>query len=148
VLAALQSGAAVASTGPLVVATVNGVGPGGLVTGTNASVSLSISLYAPDWVPVDEVRVVVNGATPITVPPASFVASTTDSHLRTATLTVPMPAGKDAWLVVEAGVARTQAGPYKAGTPWNKLMRGIYPIAITNPIFVDVNGGGYTPPGL
>jgi hypothetical protein len=35
-----------------------------------------------------------------------------------------------------------------AGTPWNKIMKGIYPIAITNPIFVDVNGGGYTPPGL
>ena len=148
VLTALQSGAAVASTGPLVLATANGVGPGGLVTGTNASVSLSISLYAPDWLPVDEVRVVVNGAAPIPVPLASFVADATDSRLRKATLTVPMPAGKDAWLVVEAGVSRTQTGPYKVGTPWNKLMRGIYPIAITNPIFVDVNGGGYTPPGL
>jgi len=148
VLTALQSGAAVASTGPLVLATANGVGPGGLVTGTNASVSLSISLYAPDWLPVDEVRVVVNGAAPLPVPLASFVTDATDSRLRKATLTVPMPAGKDAWLVVEAGVSRTQTGPYQVGTPWNKLMRGIYPIAITNPIFVDVDGGGYTPPGL
>ena len=148
VLTALQHGAAVASTGPLLDVSVNGIGPGGLVAGPNASVSLLINLYAPDWVPVDEVRVVVNGAAPIQVPLASFTASTVDPRLRTATVTLPMPAGKDAWLVVEAGVPRAQAGPYLAGTPWNRIMKGIYPIAITNPIFVDVDGGGYTPPGL
>ncbi len=149
VLTALQHGAAVASTGPMLDVSIGGVGPGGLVPGpAGSSVTLSISLYAPDWVPVDEVRVVVNGSTPIQVPMASFTASATDFRLRTTTVTVPMPVGKDAWLVVEAGVSRSQAGPYMAGTPWNKIMKGIYPIAITNPIFVDVNGGGYTPPGL
>jgi hypothetical protein len=148
VLTALRSGAAVASTGPLLDVSVGGVGPGGLVAGPASQVSLAISLYAPDWVPVDEVRVVVNGAAPIPVPLSAFTASTTDFRLRTATVTVPMPAGKDAWLVVEAGVARSQTGPYLAGTPWNKIMKGIYPIAITNPIFVDANGGGYTAPGL
>ena len=118
------------------------------MTGPAASVSLSIALYAPDWVPVDEVRVVVNGSAPILVPMGGFTASPTDSRLRTATVTVPMPATNDAWLVVEAGVARNQTGPYLAGTPWNKVMKGIYPIAVTNPIFVDANGGGYTAPGL
>jgi hypothetical protein len=148
ILTALRSGAAVASTGPFLDVSINGIGPGGLVPGPVASVTLNISLYAPDWVPVDEVRVVVNGATPIQVPLASFTASATDFRLRTATVSVPMPTGKDAWLVVEAGVARAQTGPYKVGTPWNKIMKGIYPIAVTNPIFVDANGGGYTPPGL
>ena len=113
------------------------------------SVSVVIALHAADWVPVDEVRVVVNGsATPILVPLSSFTASTTDFTLKTATVTVPLPAGKDAWLVVEAGVARNQTGAYRAGTPWNRIMKGLYPIAITNPIFVDVTGSGYTPPGL
>jgi hypothetical protein len=149
VLTALRNGAAVASTGPMLDVAVGGVGPGGLVTATAGSVTLTISLYAPDWVPVDEVRVVVNGGAPIQVPLASFTPSTTDSRLRTASnVVIPMPVGKDAWLVVEAGVARAQTGAYLVGTPWNKIMRGIYPIAITNPIFVDVNGGGYTPPGL
>ncbi len=148
VLTALRSGAAVASTGPLLDVSVGGVGPGGVVTGSNATVTLSISLYAPDWVPVEEVRVVVNGAAPILVPMTSFTAPTTDFRLRTTTVSIPMPAGKDAWLVVEAGVPRTQVGAYRAGTPWNKIMKGIYPLAVTNPIFVDVNGGGYTPPGL
>jgi hypothetical protein len=148
VLTALKGGAAVASTGPLLDISINGVGPGGLVSGAGASVTLSISLYAPDWLPVDEVRVVVNGATPIQVPMASFTASATDFRLRKTTFPVPMPVGKDAWVVVEAGVPLGTTGAYLPGTPWNKIMRGIYPIAITNPIFVDVNGGGYTPPGL
>ncbi len=150
VLTALRSGAAVASTGPLLDVSINGVGPGGLVPGSAASVTLDIALYRPDWVPVDEVRVVVNGSTtPIQVPMASFTASTTDFRLWTATVTVPMPAtGTDAWVVVEAGVPLSTVGAYLPGTPWTKIMKGIYPIAVTNPIFVDANGGGYTPPGL
>jgi hypothetical protein len=148
VLTALRSGAAVASTGPLLDVSIGGIGPGGLVSGSGASVTLSISLYAPDWVPVDEVRVVVNGATPILVPLASFSASAADFRLRSITVTVPMPVGKDAWVVVEAGVPLSTTGAYLPGTPWTKIMKGIYPIAVTNPIFVDVNGGGYTPPGL
>ena len=145
---ALLAGAAVASTGPLLDVSINGSGPGKLVSGPVSSVTLSISLYASDWVPVDEVRVVVNGAAPLLVPMASFTNSATDSRLRTATVSVPMPLGKDAWVVVEAGVARTQTGAYRAGTPWNRIMKGIYPLAVSNPIFIDANGGGYTPPGL
>lgn len=146
VLKALQAGAAVASTGPLLDVAVNGTGPGGLVAGPVASVTLTINLYAPDWVPVDEVRAIVNGAVQ-SVPLSSFTPSTTDSRLRTATVTLAMPTtGKDAWIVVEAGVPLTTTGAYAAGTPWAKIMKGIYPIAVTNPIFVDVTGGGYTPP--
>lgn len=148
VLAALRAGAAVASTGPLLNVAVGSTGPGGLVAGPVASVTLTIALHAAEWVPVDEVRVVVNGGTPIPVSLASFTPSTTDFTLRTATVTVPMPSGRDAWLVVEAGVSRSQSGVYRSGTPWNRIMKGIYPIAVTNPIFVDVTGSGYTPPGL
>lgn len=147
-LVALRSGAAVASTGPLLDVAVNGVGPGGLVPGPAATVTVAISLYAPDWVPVDEVRVVVNGVAQV-VPMASFTASATDFRLRTATLSgLAMPAGRDAWVVVEAGVPLSTTGTYQVGTPWSKIMKGIYPIAVTNPVFVDVTGGGYTPPGL
>ena len=62
--------------------------------------------------------------------------------------TLALPAGKSAWIVVEAGVPLNTTGAYKAGTPWNQIMRGIYPIAVTNPIFVDVTGSGYTAPLL
>lgn len=144
VLAALRSGAAVASTGPLLDVSVNGVGPGGLVSGPVATATLQVSLYASDWVPVDEVRAVVNGVVQV-IPLSSFTVSSTDSRLRTATVSLTLP-GKDAWVVVEAGVPLTTTGAYAPGTPWAKIMKGIYPIAVTNPVFVDVDGGGYTPP--
>jgi hypothetical protein len=143
---ALRTGALVASTGPLLDVSFNGAGPGGLATGSSGT--LSVNLYAPAWVPVDEVRVVVNGKLVTTLNPASFTPSASDPRLLTVTLPLQLGTAKDAWIVVEAGVPLGTTGIYRAGTPWNRIMKGIYPIAVANPVFVDTNGGGYTPPGL
>ena len=159
VLQALQSGAAVASTGPLLDVTLTpaggvAVGPGGLVPGPVATVTLTVNLWAPSWMPIDQVRVTINGVTELLnlgpLQPLPTTDAAYDKRLRRGTYTLNMPAGKDAWVVVEAGVGLSTSGVYAAGTPWNKLMKGIYPIAITNPIFVKANGPGstYTPPGL
>ena len=73
--------------------------------------------------------------------------SASDDRLRSYTVHVTMPTtGTGAWIVVEAGVSLDQVGPYRVGTPWYEIMRGIYPIAVTNPIFIDVTGHGYTHP--
>lgn len=142
---ALKSGAAVASTGPLLDVSINGTGPGGTVTG--ASLNLSIAIFAPGWVLVDEVRIIVNGQVVQTLDPTTFTAGS-DFRQRVGSVLLNLPATKDAWIVVEAGVPLSQTGAYRPGTPWSKIQKGMYPIAITNPIFVDVNGGGYVPPGL
>ena len=152
VLTALRSGVAVASTGPMLDVKVGDTGPGGLaaINGSPASITLDVTLVAPDWLPVDELRIVVNGQTVLAIndPKSVLTRSTSDSRYYTGTLAVPVPVGRDGWLVVEAGAPLSAAGPYRPGTPWNIVMKGIYPIAITNPIFLDLNGGGYTPPGL
>lgn len=147
VLSALQSGAAVASTGPLLDVTIGGKGPGGLVPGPLATANVQVDLYKSDWMPVDEVRIVMNGQVVGTYPMAAFTADASNPLHFTATLPVALPtSGTGAWIVVEAGVSLTQTGPYAAGTPWAWIMRGIYPIAVTNPIFIDVTGHGYTHP--
>ncbi len=147
VLTALKAGAAVASTGPLLDVSIGSTGPGGLVSGQNASVTLNIVLTAGDWVPVDELRIVVNGQVVQTLPVATALTRN-DSRTCSGSLQVSLPGTKDAWIVVEAGVSLGTTGAYAAGTPWAKISKGIYPIAVTNPIFVDVNGGGYAAPGL
>lgn len=151
-LMALKSGAAVASTGPFLGVQVgNGTataGPGGSLSAASGSVTVTLTLMASDWVPVDEVRLVVNGTVVQTLNPATFTVSSTDGRVRTATVTLPVGTTRDAVLVVEAGVPLTQTGAYLAGSYWNRLMRGIYPVAVANPVFIDANGGGYTPPGL
>ncbi len=150
VLTALQSGAAVASTGPFLDVTATGTagaaGPGQLLAGPNGSVSLAIALVAPEWVPVEKVRIYVNGTLVQTLDPATFTVDTTDARKRSTTLTLPL--AQDGWIVVEAGVP--DAGPTLADTrypAWFKVQHNAYPLAVTNPIFVDQNGGGYTPPG-
>ena len=156
VLAALQAGAAVASTGPFLDVSVGGQGPGGFVPGPVATATLAINLWRTDWMPVDEIRVVVNGVVALTLDPATaLVPSGADPRLSTGTVAVPMPAtGKDAWIVVEAGVPLTidATVPYTPiGTPWSAIMRGIYPVAVTNPIFIGVTAttkDGYQAPGL
>ncbi|MDR3672313.1 MAG: hypothetical protein P4L36_15805 [Holophaga sp.] len=154
VLSALKSGAAVASTGPFLDVNIGTAGPGGLVPGPVQSVTLNIALWKTDWMPVDEIRVVVNGVVVQTLNPAlsTLIQSGSDSRRYTGSITLPLSqlvtTGQDAWVVVEAGVPLATSGIYAAGTPWNLTMRGIYPIAVTNPIFVNVKGGGYTAPGL
>ena len=157
VLAALQSGAAVASTGPFLDVSVGSAGPGGLVPGPVQNVTLVVKLWKSDWVPVDELRVIVNGV-PVTNPVIdikTLVASGTDTRMTTASFNLPLAqltGGKNAWIVVEAGVPL--AGPtisvanQSLWDTWNAIMRGIYPIAVTNPIFVDVVGDGYQTPTL
>lgn len=150
VLTALRSGAAVASTGPFLDVTATGTagsaGPGQLLGGTNASVTLAISLVAPDWVPVEQVRVWVNGVLVQTLDPSTFTVDGADERKRTTSLTLPL--AQDGWIVIEAGVP--EGGPTLADArypAWFKVQHGTYPLAVSNPIFVDQNGGGYTPPG-
>lgn len=147
ILATLHSGAAVASTGPLLDVTVNGAGPGSLATAPGGTVTLTVNLYAPSWVPVQEVRILVNGVVVQTLDPATFTPGT-DFRLRSTTVDLSAALTKDAFIVVEAGVPLATTGAYAPGTPWAAVMKGIYPIAVTNPVFVDFDGGGYTAPGL
>ncbi len=154
VLAALQSGAAVASTGPFLDVSVGDAGPGRLVPGPVQNVTLAINLWTTPWMPVDEIRVIVNGSlVDETISPSALTPSGTDRRLSTGTFPLTTArAGKDAWVVVEAGVPL--AGPtitpanQALWATWNAIMRSIYPIAVTNPIFVDVTGNGYTTPAL
>lgn len=156
IASALKSGAAVASTGPLLDVSVGTQGPGSLVAGPAATVSLTVNVWSATWVPLDEVRIIVNGSqmgasVPFGATPAAngWIADPADARHWSQTFTVPMSTltgGKDGWVVVKAGVPLSTTGAYAAGTPWNRIMKGIYPVAVTNPIFVDVNGGGYTAP--
>jgi hypothetical protein len=102
--------------------------------------------------PVDEIRVVVNGrvAAAVANPKAVFERNGKDSRFFRGSITVPLPpGGGDAWMVVEAGARLEAVGPLgPEWRAWNTLMKGIYPVAVTNPIFLSLSGGGYEPPGL
>lgn len=148
---ALAKGAAVASTGPLLDVRLKSgrsvAGFGETLNRQGGTLLLEVDLWAADWVPVEELRVIINGN--IDAPrifnladPKVIESSKTgaDKRMRRYQLSIDnFPQDKDAFIVVEAGVP-LKSSP-KLTRKWEVMMKGIYPIAVTNPIFVKGKRG-------
>ena len=112
----IKQGHMVGTNGPVLLASVEGadgaaVGPSTAAFEPAAGASLHIEVRAAPWIPVHEVRVVVNGvvATTLGVPEALQVPADpfgTGDLVRLeadVALADVLPASGDAWIVVEAG---------------------------------------------
>ncbi|MCZ7584840.1 MAG: CehA/McbA family metallohydrolase [Deltaproteobacteria bacterium] len=125
------------SAGPLISFSIDGESIGGFVTGLDAGtdVDLDIVVQAPLWIDVDYLKVYSNHGTVVydeSLTPTGTVVRFDD--------TVTLAAGEDAYFVVEAGHTSAKLGPVDPGFAVR---------AITNPIWVDVDGNGeFDPPGL
>jgi hypothetical protein len=127
-----------------------------LVPATN-TVLLNIRVQSTNWLPVEEVRVIVNGfvspsltfdgtTTPAVRPgpPREFAQNKRDIVRFEAS--VPVTLSVDSYFIVEAGakLSPLPAPPELA----DQVVPGLVPLAFTNPIFVDLAGNGFDPPGL
>ena len=124
------------SCGPFVTfETADGqVGLGGR-TGVNedGQVSFSVEVQAPDWLELDEVRLIRNGQ-----PIDSALIDNNQSGVRLTTTFTDEPQA-DAWYAIEVVGSGSTLPVHPAGPPY----------AFTNPIEVDGDGDGqWTPPGL
>jgi len=159
--ARVRAGAMVLSTGPYVEVTARAgkarAGVGGELATASGTVSLAIRVTSPAWIPVDEVRVLVNGAVverfdATTKPRVRPVPSDPESSGKTMRFksTRKLALDGDSFVIVEAGVAIPSEGAPGPTTPepMNQVVEGVVPYAATNPIFVDVGADGYTAPGL
>ena len=126
----VRQGRLYGSTGPLLDVQLGDRGLGDRFLGRSGD--LQVKVRAAPWVPVDEVRVFING----------------DLHVRLAlpenrTLRLPLRFDADAFLTVEV------EGSAVSGSLYADVAPGYTPFAFTNPIFVDADGDGvWTPPGL
>ncbi|MES1208342.1 MAG: hypothetical protein ABUS79_20590, partial [Pseudomonadota bacterium] len=141
-----------------------------------AGAGLYVSVTAAPWIPVDEVRIFVNGNLvqrepvhqpnlwdPFGTEPFEYM------HNQFFTLATLLPARGDAWVVVEAGLAQDTPPDTDsdglpdlpdAGVPGRPdrltdrrfdlqaVAPGVWPTAFTNPFLIDVDGGGWMAPGL
>ncbi|MCB9680226.1 MAG: PHP domain-containing protein [Alphaproteobacteria bacterium] len=140
-IGALRHGGVTVSTGPLVDLTVGDGRPGDEITGTG--LTATVRVQAAGWVPVPEVRLVVDG---VVVQREALPRRRGDEALD-VTLTWPVPLEADGWVLAEAGIP--EAGPAPApGGRYALVAPGYAPIGFTNPVFVDVDGDGWVPPGL
>lgn len=117
--------------GPVLTLTVDGKSAGELVEPVGGKVTVLFQVRAPSWMGLDFAQVYANG-----VKVAEFVPAATTDVLRVDE-TFELDLMEDAHIVAMAG-SLTSAHEM---VPVSRKL----PFSNTNPVFVDVDGGGYTP---
>jgi hypothetical protein len=153
-VAAIRASRVSVTTGPVVSIVVRagaGSGESGqLVPGDGGAWDVVVRVRAADWVPVDQLRLVVNGE-------QVYGEDLADAPRDAAGLldierTIPIHATADAWVLAEAGWGLGEDPPvadgYERLGPYAWVAPGYVPIGFTNPVYLDFDGDGvWTPPG-
>jgi len=196
---AVREGHMVGTNGPFIDARITGTGglsliPGVAVQPLPAGARLEIVVRAAPWIPVTEIRVIVNGRVARTIARADirFPTVPIDSidgveRWTGGFMLSDLLMGRDGWIVVEAGVPLPASRDLRcdADDPMHTDMAdglidcvdgngdglvnetamvrgaqddprylidlvapGTLPMAFTNPFVLDVDGNGWTPPGV
>lgn len=157
----VKAGNTIGTSGPFVDFSIedptdqSAAGLGQTLAPASGDVRLKIHVQATNWIPVEEVRVIANGFVTMT-----FDATTTPA-VRPAPLRpfaqnnrrvtrfeaeIPVTVSVDSYFIVEAGA---KLSPLPAPPAFlDRIVPGLIPLAFTNPIFVDLAGDGFDPPGL
>jgi hypothetical protein len=140
---ALKKGRSFATNGPIVEFKVNGrYTSGDLVQANGGTVDIRLEVRSAPWVAVDEVRVFLNGERKMIFPvPASETAATRFEKDITLSLK------EDAYICVEVLGKKTLFPVLQRPSRSGLLKDGTLPYALTNPVFVDVDGNAkFDPP--
>ena len=137
---AIRKGRAVASNGPFLSLRVQGADIGDMVRVNGNTATVDLTIDAPAWIDLDTARVFVNGRVAKELPVAD---SKTRPRLVAHIDALPLPAG-DCWIAVQVGGAK----PLPTALIGEHERGAVMPFAITNPVFVDVDGDGRFDPRL
>ena len=144
----------VGTTGPFVRFSVEDdtagdVGLGRTAVATGKKVVVKIRVEAAPWIPVEEVRIYRDCELIDTL---AIQSSKVLGKVLRFNRAIPLEGiDADSFLHVEAGIRLDGSGdplsPLLLQTV-QTVVPGVEPFAFTNPIFVDRDGNGYTPPGI
>jgi hypothetical protein len=135
-----KSGRSILTTGPfLQVQTPEGAGPGADIRAAGA-VDLKVKVQCTDWIDINRVQVLVNGRPR---PELNFTRTKNPDMFQDSVVkfdrTLRVPLSQDAHLIVVV-LHEERDLSLGYGTSDQAKLR---PIAFHNPIFVDVDGGGF-----
>jgi len=135
---ALKKGHSFITNGPLIDLKINGKYTfGDFFTDKDGKIELQIKVKSAPWISINEVRVIINGERKIIFPVKEGIKETTKLNQE-----ISLNLGRDSYLIIEALGDRTLypvvQRPSKNGT----LERAVLPYAITNPVFIDIDGNG------
>ncbi len=143
-LQALRKGRAFATNGPIVSLLINGQSAlGDLVRMPGGRVDLKFDVASAPWVSVDEVRLILNGQRRIIFPVHAKA-----KEIRKFEQEISLTLREDTYICLEA-VGKTTLFPVlQSPSRTGDLEDGTLPYALTNPVFVDVDGNGRFDPPL
>jgi hypothetical protein len=148
---AVKAGQITVTTGPLVDITLSddGVVTGGLgdTVHPTGALTANVRVRAADWVPVPEIRLVVNGEI-VATRDLTKADRSADGTLDFSTSFPVATTGADQWVIAEAGWPVDQDFPDdpKVLGVYNLVVPEYLPIGFTNPVFVDGDGDGMWKP--
>ena len=135
---AAKAGKMVMSNGPFLEVALNGVLPGGDFRWVEGA-TLKVRVQCADWMGIDRVQVLVNGRpdpklnfTRVSQPAAFDQKSPVRFQAD-----IPLHLTEDAHIIAVAAGEHSHLGPFHG--PYASMP----PTAVSNPIFVDVDGGGF-----
>ncbi len=148
VVHAAEQGQLVMTTGPFLEVTLvpdtpsaTEYGPGDRVSLPGGKARLNVRVQCPNWFDVDRVQVFVNGRAEKEL---NFTRKDTPDRFTGSALKfdqeIPIELKGDAHLIIAAIGENSKLGPVMGPDHAADL-----PVAVSNPIFVDVDGGGFKP---
>ncbi len=137
----LRKGKSFASNGPLLDFRVNGATLGEMTKADSGRVDISLEVSAAPWISVDEVRLIINGERKIVFP-----VKNQDSLVRKFRERISLRLERDSYLVLEVLGRKTLYPVVQQPAATGQLRDAALPYALSNPIFVDVDGNGHFNP--
>ncbi|MEA2004917.1 MAG: CehA/McbA family metallohydrolase [Acidobacteriota bacterium] len=135
---AIKKGHSFVSNGPLIDLKVNNTSiPGETLTDKDGTVEVYINVQSAPWISVDEVRIIINGKREFTVP----IEYQGENGVR-FTKQISLKLEKDSFIAVEALGEKSLFPVLQNTSRTGLLYNATLPYALTNPIFIDVDGNG------
>lgn len=139
---AIKEGRSFVSTGPIVSVQVNRRGTlGDLVKAKGGRVKVDIRVSGAPWLDVSEVRLVVNGKRQDPLPIEEEAGGILKFKGRTR-----LELDRDAWISVEVKGRPSLYPVVQQRTGATEAEGAVVPYALTNPVFVDIDGNGVCDP--
>lgn len=133
---AVREGRSYFTTGPVVEVSVGDQGLGDTVSTAGAPLALRVRVRAPGWIDVDRVTILVDGVKVLERPVLGKPPERFDE-------TISVPMSRDGFVVVRVDGDSPMAPVIGDGAHFR-----VYPLAVTNPIWVDTDGDGQVAPSV
>jgi hypothetical protein len=143
VIQAIKKGHSFATNSPIVELLVNDhCIPGDSCPATDGKVKVHVKVRSAPWVSVDEVKILINGERKLVFP-----VKTENTHIVKFDEDIVLTLDRDATIIAEVVGKKSLYPVLQRASREGLLEDAAIPYALTNPVFVDVDGNGvYDPP--